>query len=66
MAAVMAPKRELHETQMLHQKVFVRSSRGRATKVSLLTPQSENVDVGCEGTLFAHGYTLWLGIMLRM
>src|SRR5436190_5660880 len=37
MAATTAPKRPMVETQMLHQKVFVRSSRGRATKVSLFS-----------------------------
>ena len=34
MAGVATLKRPLTETQMLHQKVYVRSSRGRATKVT--------------------------------
>jgi hypothetical protein len=65
MAAVMVPKRELQETQMLHQKVFVRSSRGRATKV-LSSTTRKSLTTGCKRTLSTNRHPLWLRTLLRM
>ena len=50
---------------MLHQKVFVRSSRGRATKV-LSSSTRKSLTIGCKRTLSTDRHSLWLRTLLRV